>query len=58
MVVLTPLEVWQNLAIFSSRLIGSAVEALLTTKVVNRQLSAVLPIVSFFVAPCKPRHCY
>jgi hypothetical protein len=42
------LEVWQNSASFSSRPIGSAVEALLT-KVVNRQLSVVL-IVVFFVA--------
>jgi hypothetical protein len=42
------LEVWQNLAPFGSRPIGSAVEALLT-KIVNWQLS-VLPIVDFFVA--------
>jgi hypothetical protein len=40
-------EVWQNLATFGSRPIGSAIEVLLT-KVVNWQLS-VSPIV-FFVA--------
>jgi hypothetical protein len=43
------LEVWQNLAIFGSRPVGSAFEALLT-KDVNRQ-STVLPIVVFFDAP-------
>jgi hypothetical protein len=42
------LEVWQNLAPFSSRPISSAVEALLT-KVVNWQ-SSVSPIVVIFVA--------
>jgi hypothetical protein len=41
-------EVWQNLAPFGGRLIGGAIEALLT-KIVNQQLS-VLPIVVFFVA--------
>jgi hypothetical protein len=49
------LEVWQNLAIFSSRPIGDAVEVLLT-KVVNLRLS-VLPIVVFFVAPTLPHCC-
>jgi hypothetical protein len=39
------LEVWQNLASFGGRLIGGAVEALLT-KVGNQRLS-VLPIVFF-----------
>ncbi len=43
------LEVWQNLAPFSGRPIGAAVEALLT-KVFNRQ-SSVSPIVVFYVAP-------
>jgi hypothetical protein len=42
------LEVWQNLAPFSSRPIGVAVEVLLT-KVVNWQ-SSVLPIVVCFVS--------
>jgi hypothetical protein len=42
--------VWQNLAIFSSRPIGGAIEALLT-KVINQQ-SSVLPVVVFFVATC------
>jgi hypothetical protein len=41
-------EVWQNLAPFSGRPIGGAVEALLT-KVINWQ-SLVLLIVVFFVA--------
>ncbi len=41
-------EVWQNLAPFGGRPIGSTVEALLT-KVVNRQ-SSVSPVVVFFVA--------
>jgi hypothetical protein len=41
-------EVWQNLAPFSSRPIGDAIEVLMT-KVVHWQLS-VLPIVVFFVA--------
>jgi hypothetical protein len=39
------LEVWQNLASFSNKLIGGVVEALLT-KVVNWQ-SSVSPIVFF-----------
>jgi hypothetical protein len=43
------LEVWQNLAPFRSRLIGGAVEALLT-KVVNWQLS-VSPTVVFLLPP-------
>jgi hypothetical protein len=42
------LEVWQNLAVFSGRLIGGTVEALLT-KVLNQQ-STVSRIVVFFVA--------
>jgi hypothetical protein len=41
-------EVWQNLALFGGRPVGSAVEALLN-KVINGQLS-VLPIVVVFVA--------
>jgi hypothetical protein len=41
-------EVWENLAPFGGRPIGSAVEVLLT-KVVNRQ-SLLLPIVVFLVA--------
>jgi hypothetical protein len=46
------LEVWQNLAIFGSRPIGGAIEALLTKvvkQIVNWQ-SSVLLIVVFFVA--------
>jgi hypothetical protein len=42
------LEVWQNSAIFGSRPIGAAVEALLTI-IVNQQLS-LLPIGFVFVA--------
>jgi hypothetical protein len=42
-------KVWQNLALFSGRLIDSTVEALLT-KGVNRQ-SSVLPIVIFLLPP-------
>ncbi len=38
------LEVWQNLASFGGRLIGSAVEALLS-KVVNPHLSVLLIVV-------------
>jgi hypothetical protein len=41
--------VWQNLAPFGGRLIGGAIEALLT-KVVNRQLSVLL-IVIFSLPP-------
>jgi hypothetical protein len=41
-------KVWQNLAPFGGRPIGSAVEALLT-KVVYQQLSVLL-IVAFFIA--------
>jgi hypothetical protein len=42
-------KVWQNLASFGGRLIGGAIEALLT-KVVNWQ-SSVLPIVVFSYPP-------
>jgi hypothetical protein len=42
------LKVWQNLAPFGGRLIGGAVEVLLT-KLANLQLSVLL-IVVFFVA--------
>jgi hypothetical protein len=42
------LEVWKNLAIFSGRPIGGALEALLT-KVGNQRLSVLL-IVDFFIA--------
>jgi hypothetical protein len=43
------LEVWQNLAIFSSRPIGAAVEALLTQIVIQRL--SVSPIVVFLLLP-------
>jgi hypothetical protein len=43
------LEVWQNLVIFGGRLIGGAIEALLT-KVVHQQLS-VLPLLFFLLPP-------
>jgi hypothetical protein len=43
-------EVWQNLATFGGRPIGSTIEAL-STKVFNWR-SSVLPIVVFFVAAC------
>jgi hypothetical protein len=46
------LEVWQNLAIFSGRPIGGAVEVLLT-KVINLQLS-VLPIDVFLLPLTTP----
>jgi hypothetical protein len=49
------LEVWQNSAIFGGRPIGGTVEVLLT-KVVNRQLSVLLIVVSF-VAPRPLRPC-
>ncbi len=49
------LEVWQNSAIFGSRLIGGAIEALLT-RVLN-QRSSVLPIVVVFVASAPLRRC-
>jgi hypothetical protein len=41
-------EVWQNLAIFSGRPIGAAVEALLT--IIVNQRSSSLPIGFVFVA--------
>jgi hypothetical protein len=43
------LEMWQNLASFSGRPIGSAVEVLLT-KVINWQLSVLLIVVFFITA--------
>jgi hypothetical protein len=44
--------VYKNLAIFGGRLIGGAVEALLT-KVINWR-SSVLPIVVFLLPPATP----
>jgi hypothetical protein len=43
------LEVWQNLASFGGRLIGGAVEALLTKAVIRRS-SVLLIIIIFFAA--------
>jgi hypothetical protein len=40
------LEVWKNSAIFGSRPIGTAVEAL-SAKVISRQLSVLLIVVFF-----------